>query len=121
MFQVESTDPRFGSCSSPPCCLSFTRSAPVCNSTPRNQLNEQTAFIDGSQIYAFNSKMYLPFNQQTCSGPSSCPANFDAGDNRITIFVGLVAFHTLFLREHNRLVEKLQQINPHWGKDRIYE
>lgn len=141
-IKADPADPRFG-CANPPCCLSFTRSAPVCGTgtnSPRAQLNENTAFLDGSMIYgssvtdnnrlrdgilmktaAFQGHNFLPFNQQQCLGPTNCNANFDAGDNRITIFVGLAAFHTLFLREHNRIAPLLQQRNPQWTADRVFQ
>lgn len=138
-IKVEPVDPRFG-CQQPPCCLSFTRSSSVCGSNPRAQLNEQTSYLDASQVYgqsmpdinrlrdgafmrsaSFNNRVFLPFNQQQCSGPGSCAANFDAGDNRVTIFVGLVAFHTLFLREHNRIAQQLQQRNSQWSSDRVFQ
>lgn len=140
-IRVDTFDPRFG-CQQPPCCLAFTRASPVCGTginSPRAQLNENTAFLDASPIYGssvpdnnrlregafmkmtlFNGHPFPPFNQQQCFGPSSCNANFDAGDNRITIFVGLAAFHTLFLREHNRVAAALQQRNPQWSIDRVF-
>lgn len=33
----------------------------------------------------------------------------------------MIALHTLFLREHNRLVEELHQLNPHWSPDVLYQ
>lgn len=62
----------------------------------------------------------MPFDSFRCAGPGNCQANFDAGDNRATIFVGLAAFHTLFLREHNRIAQELHNINPQWNNDRVY-
>lgn len=140
-IRVESFDPRFG-CQQPPCCLSFTRASPVCGSNPRSFLNENTAFIDASAIYGssvpdnnrlrdgasgflrtsvFNNLVVPPFNQQTCLGAGNCPASFDAGDNRVTLFVGLSALSTIFLREHNRLAQQLQQRNPQWNGDRVFQ
>lgn len=33
----------------------------------------------------------------------------------------MIALHTLFLREHNRLVEELHMLNPHWSPDTLYQ
>ena len=33
---------------------------------------------------------------------------------------GLSSMHTLWLREHNRLVEELAVLNPHWGDQRLF-
>ncbi|VEL31992.1 unnamed protein product, partial [Protopolystoma xenopodis] len=33
----------------------------------------------------------------------------------------MLALHTIWLREHNRLAESLRNLNPHWSGDRIYQ
>lgn len=33
----------------------------------------------------------------------------------------MIALHTLFLREHNRLVKELHLINPRWSPDTLYQ
>lgn len=43
------------------------------------------------------------------------------GDSRANEHLGMIALHTLFLREHNRLVEELHLLNPHWGPDVLYQ
>lgn len=43
------------------------------------------------------------------------------GDSRANEHLGQIALHTLFLREHNRLVEELRLLNPHWSPDILYQ
>ena len=46
---------------------------------------------------------------------------FFPGDTRTNEQVGLMAVHTVLLRLHNYLVEKLAVINSHWNGDKLYE
>ncbi|XP_047451990.1 thyroid peroxidase [Mugil cephalus] len=46
---------------------------------------------------------------------------FQAGDSRVNEHLGLIALHTLFLREHNRLVKELHLLNLHWSPDTLYQ
>nr|XP_021326443.1 eosinophil peroxidase [Danio rerio] len=46
---------------------------------------------------------------------------FQAGDSRANEHLGMIALHTLFLREHNRLAKELHRINPHWSPDTLYQ
>ncbi|XP_041852657.1 eosinophil peroxidase [Melanotaenia boesemani] len=46
---------------------------------------------------------------------------FQAGDSRANEHLGLIALHTLFLREHNRLVKELHLLNPQWSPDSLYQ
>ncbi|XP_053175818.1 eosinophil peroxidase [Scomber japonicus] len=64
----------------------------------------------------------------TTAGPSdrSAPQEnttscFQAGDSRANEHLGMIALHTLFLREHNRLVKELHLLNPHWSPDTLYQ
>lgn len=43
------------------------------------------------------------------------------GDGRANENLGLLAFHTIFLREHNRLARELKRLNPHWSGETIYQ
>ena len=44
-----------------------------------------------------------------------------AGDVRANENPLLVAFHTLFLREHNRLCDVVSELHPGWNDERIYQ
>ncbi|XP_037109430.1 eosinophil peroxidase isoform X1 [Syngnathus acus] len=46
---------------------------------------------------------------------------FQAGDSRANEHLGMVVLHTLFLREHNRLVKELHDLNPHWSPNTLYQ
>lgn len=93
---------------------------------PRQQINEITAWIDASNIYGSDEERLmalrepdsarlktsqgnlLPFN--TTGLPNAGGSGdqlFLAGDVRANEQAGLIAMHTLFVREHNRYVTEL--------------
>lgn len=125
-------------------CFPFMRSLPGQQTLgPREQINQNTGFLDASQIYGENGcvakslrgfsgrlnstihpirgKELLPQTpiHPECKSPSGyC---FAAGDGRASEQPGLTVIHTIFLREHNRIVEGLRGVNPHWNGDQLYE
>ncbi|UMM17181.1 hypothetical protein L5515_013861 [Caenorhabditis briggsae] len=126
-------------------CIRVSRSSPICGSgnlKPRQQLNENTGYIDASPIYGssvhdskkfrdgtsgflklpmFNGNAFLPFDQNKCRNRAQCSVIFTAGDSRVNLFVGLSAWHTIFTKEHNRLVTTFKRLNPHWDGERLYQ
>ncbi len=110
--------------------MSFTRSAfnPLTRSDVREQMNMITSFIDASNVYGSDAarasalrgkqgylKMsrgrLLPFNVTGLpNAPHNGPTMFLAGDVRANEQVGLTAMHTLFVREHNRLVRTFRRL-----------
>ncbi|XP_055548118.1 uncharacterized protein LOC129731820 [Wyeomyia smithii] len=125
-------------------CFPFMRSLPGQQTLgPREQINQNTAFLDASQVYGengcvakglrgfsgrLNSTIHpirgkemlpqTPIHPECKSASGYC---FAAGDGRASEQPGLTVMHTLFLREHNRIVEGLRGVNPHWNGDQLYE
>ncbi|KAL3272932.1 hypothetical protein HHI36_014391 [Cryptolaemus montrouzieri] len=125
-------------------CFPFMRSLPgQQNLGPREQVNQNTAFLDASQVYGENlcvlkglkglngrmnvtnhpvrGKELLPQSDShpECKAPSGfC---FIAGDGRASEQPALTVIHTIYLREHNRICDALRHINPHWDGEKVFE
>ncbi|CAJ0581802.1 unnamed protein product, partial [Mesorhabditis spiculigera] len=128
---IESNDERSKKVS----CINMKRAIPACASqlgAIRQQVNENTAFIDASTVYHSNVRnaegartgaFLRTIVQQGMAFPpvkNPAPMEFDVGDNRNSIFTGLAMFHTTFIRAHNKIAEQLQAINGHWNPDRVF-
>ncbi len=79
------------------------------NLLPFNTDNhEYGGIIDDSAPFMDNEN---PFNDQL----------FVAGDSRANENVALASFHTIFVREHNRLCDELVLANPNWSDEELYQ
>lgn len=122
-----------------PGTIGFTRTPPAPGTggtTPRQQVNTLTSFIDGSQVYGSNlarlnwekqgAKLFLPNNflpRADARGDVAAAPPMDlmgrltgqsanarvAGDVRANENIALTAITTLFAREHNRIVDLLPE------------
>ena len=131
-------------------CLPLTRSVGVCMrpynnysnfDLARQQINQLTHYQDASNVYGSTQEVAdslrlfsggllrqggrtnsvkgnLPFGEELST--SNVPF-FVAGDVRSNENVALTIMHTLWLREHNRIVEKLAELNPCWDDERLYQ
>ncbi|MCW8138077.1 MAG: HYR domain-containing protein, partial [Planctomycetota bacterium] len=115
----------------------FLRSAYDPASSPREQRNELTAWLDGSMVYGSDDARaaalrtfeggrlrtsagdLLPRNTDALDpGP---PTHFVAGDVRANQLTPLLALHTLFVREHNRLADLLRARHPDAPDEALYQ
>uniref|UniRef100_T1IV55 Uncharacterized protein n=1 Tax=Strigamia maritima TaxID=126957 RepID=T1IV55_STRMM len=105
----------------------------------REQVNQASSFIDASHIYGATKKdsyglrafrggfleISWLYGEFPPIGPydKECrtPMCYKAGDKRVNQHPGMVAMHTIWLREHNRIARILGDINPHWNDDHIYQ
>lgn len=119
-------------------------------SNPRQQVNQVTSWLDGSQIYGSDAitadKLrshvggrlltspgdLLPFNNSTYFPTGTLPmANdahrvpddqlFAAGDVRANENVELLSLHTIFLREHNRIADEIHNAHPELSDESVFQ
>ncbi|XP_064597545.1 chorion peroxidase-like [Liolophura sinensis] len=130
-------------------CMEFARALPSpplnCRLGPRQQLNQETAYLDGSAIYGSSEKLARDLRlrrngllrttksqngdlllQDRSLRPAECEAKgndvcFKAGDPRVNQQPALMSMHTLWLREHNRVARQLKRLNPRWKDEKLYQ
>lgn len=124
-----------------PATRSVSVAAAVSPTGKREQINTITAFIDGSQVYGSDATRaaalrtfsggllkssdgpdgeLLPYNTLGLANANALrvPESrmFAAGDVRANEQVGLIAMHTLWMREHNRLAREIAE-HEFYGRD----
>lgn len=108
----------------------------------RETVNVVTSYIDASQVYGsdvdranalrtfeggrleLDANGLLPLNVDGLPNDDALGLGdqlFIAGDVRANEQIGLTAAHTLFVREHNRLAERIETLYPELDDDEIYE
>lgn len=109
-------------------------------SNPRQQINSVTAFLDASMVYGADLERAAALRRRDATGmlrtsrgrmlPFNTRGLPNAGGNRRDLYlagdiraneqVGLLALHTLFVREHNRIARELRRVRPPLSGDEIY-
>ena len=109
----------------------------------REQINEITAYIDGSNVYGSDAVRaaalrtfdggrlkvtetadgdLLPFNVEGLANAGGDGETlFLAGDVRANENIYLTAMHTLWVREHNRIADEIAGRDPHASDETIYQ
>ena len=146
---VPPTDPNFGNATeNEGDCLPLARSVGSCVrplnnkfEMAREQINQLTHYQDASNVYgstqeeADSLRLFsgglLRQGGRTDSLKGNLPVGpelsdsgapfFVAGDVRANEHVALTVMHTIWLREHNRIVRELAELNPCWDDERLYQ
>lgn len=143
-IQVPTGDPQFDPTSTGTQTIALNRSVCMLSGGVRQQINEITAWLDGSAVYGSDAARatalrttdgtgrlrldatpqgeLLPRNTQNLpnDGPNGS-AGFLAGDVRVNENALLISMHTLWVREHNHQVERYRQLYPGATGDQLYE
>lgn len=140
-IQVPKGDPFFDPAGTGTKTISLSRSkwdpaTGKSGANPRQQVNDITAFLDGSMIYGSDQTTanalrtfqggklktsdgnLLPIDPATAG--SSNP-QFLAGDIRANENIELTSLQVLFMREHNRLADQIAKSNPKLTDEQIYQ
>ncbi len=97
---------------------------------PREQINQITAFIDGSQVYgsdqatADSLRSFVGGRMLISDDgflPTDSEGSFLAGDIRANENISLTAMHTLFVREHNWWAGQIAAENPALTDEEIFQ
>ncbi|XP_052710144.1 heme peroxidase 2-like [Crassostrea angulata] len=132
-------------------CMNFVRSLPSaaldCSVGPRQQINQNTHYLDGSAVYGSDQNTMNSLRlrrdgllksssvggkellSQDTSNSASCrlPTNdnkvkcFKAGDRRVNQQPALISLQTIWHREHNRIAKKLKTVNPKWNDETLFQ
>ena len=97
---------------------------------PRQQINAITVFVDGSQVYGSDAETASALREfvggrMTVTEDNLLPVNEQgmviAGDIRASENPSLTAIQTLFVREHNRIADRMQAEDPSLTDEEIYQ
>ncbi|XP_048468430.1 eosinophil peroxidase-like [Rhincodon typus] len=102
-----------------------------CLANKLRNLTNELGLLAVNEEFSDNGREYLPFNTissnlcgsmgESCFTSENSTPCFIAGDVRVNEQLGVLTFHTVFLREHNRLARELKRLNPHWSGDTTYQ
>jgi peroxidase len=106
--------------------ISLTRG--VVDPATGNAINIVTGWQDASMVYGSDAQtaasLRLPDGHMLTSEGNNLPivnGAFAGGDIRVSENPDLTAVNTLFVREHNYQVDRLQQQHPDWTGDQLYQ
>ncbi|MEZ6053455.1 MAG: peroxidase family protein [Planctomycetaceae bacterium] len=140
-IEVSAGDPFFDPFNTGTETIDFNRSiSEVDAEGVRQQINQITAFLDGSVVYGSDQERadelrtfeggllktsegdLLPFNEAgLANAGGTSDALFLAGDVRANENVALSSMHTIWVREHNRIATELAAQDPTLTDEQLYQ
>ncbi|MCA9111080.1 MAG: peroxidase [Planctomycetaceae bacterium] len=140
-IEVPAGDPFFDPFNTGTETIDFNRSiSEVDAEGVRQQINQITAFLDGSVVYGSDQERadelrtfeggllktsegnLLPFNEAgLANAGGTSDALFLAGDVRANENVALSSMHTIWVREHNRIATELAAQDPTLTDEQLYQ
>lgn len=98
------------------------------NRSQKKYRNNLTSYIDGSNIYSASRKTERRLRTRQDGKlilnngylPQDDDGFYIAGDERVNEHIGLTAMHTLWAREHNRIVDAIACQHPDWRDDELF-
>jgi len=140
---IPTGDPQFDPNSTGTVTMGLNRSAYETVAGVREQKSALTAWIDASQVYGSDAVRaaglrandgtgrlktsasahgdLLPLNTGGLANIPPGPTFFVAGDVRVNEQVGLIAIHTLFMREHNFWADLYHTANAAANDEEVYQ
>ncbi|KAK3609208.1 hypothetical protein CHS0354_035148 [Potamilus streckersoni] len=78
--------------------------------------------IDRDRYMITSNKYNLPRNPKgTCTLNKKFEFCHNAGHSEVNQVPSLTSFHTLFVNEHNRIVDALSKVNPTWDANKLFQ
>ncbi|CAL4168788.1 unnamed protein product, partial [Meganyctiphanes norvegica] len=126
-------------------CMNFVRSNLAldyeCRFGFQENINILTQWIDGSTVYGQNQKEqntlranysgllrtsdnnFLPQDPEAdeCEAPDRGGVCYLAGESRVNEQPILTMFHTIWMRQHNRIARQLQELNPQGSDEAVFQ
>jgi hypothetical protein len=103
---------------------------PEDSASPPSFINKVTHWWDASQIYGNDAETIAKIRSHvdgkiTIGEDGLLPLNQKEGIDLVgfpgTWWLGLSLLHTLFVKEHNAICDRLRQANPAWNDDQLFD
>ncbi|KAG5672828.1 hypothetical protein PVAND_002918 [Polypedilum vanderplanki] len=114
-------------------CLDFVRSNLISNNPYKvevgEQMNRVTSFLDLSVIYGSDYERMCKIRSYNGGRLKMNPSNvlplvngtYYSGENRASQTKFFIVLQSLFVRNHNHIVDKLALLNSHWSEERLFQ